>query len=500
MKMATFSEYEQYDGLGLADLVRTGEVSAAEVLEAAIQRIESLNPVLNAVNCTMFEQGRKRVTAGLPGGPFSGVPFLLKDLLAAYKGVPLASGCRALRDYVPDFDSELVQRYNRSGLVTIGKTNTPEFGLMPYTEPDAFGPTRNPWNPDHSCGGSSGGSAAAVAGGMVPLAAGGDGGGSIRIPASCCGLFGLKPSRNRTPSGPFDGEYWQGATVQHVITRSVRDSAAMLDLTQGPDTGAPFVISPPAEPYLAVIEKPPPALKIAFNTHSPIDSSVHPECVSAVMETAQLLASMGHHPIEAKPAIDGDDYAQSYAIMNFGEVAADLEGLPAQLGRRLRVGDVETLTWTTGLLGRTYTAGDLVRSLRHWGRMARTMGRFFQNYDLLMTPTLATPPPLLGELKPKSHERAAMKVVNRLHIGGLLKALGIVDKLARKNIGFTPFTMLANMTGLPAMSVPLHWTPGGLPVGVQFVAPFGDETTLLRLAAQLEKARPWFDIRPGPVR
>jgi amidase len=444
----------------------------------------------------MFDEGRRLVAQGLPEGPFQGVPFLLKDLLAAYAGVPMASGCRALKHHVPDFDSELVQRYKMTGVVTLGKTNTPELGLLAYTEPEAFGPTRNPWDPARISGGSSGGSAAAVAGGMVPLASGGDGGGSIRIPSSCCGLFGLKPTRGRTPNGPHEGEYWQGATVQHVITRSVRDSAAMLDLTQGPDTGAPFLIPPPAEPYLAAIEKAPRELKIAYSTRSPIDSAVDPQCTAAVMETARLLETMGHHPIGAEPAIDGDAYARSYAIMNFGEVAADLEVLKAQLGRRLGKTDIEPLTWTAGLLGRSFSAGDFVSSLRQWGRMGRIMGRFFQAYDLYMTPTLAFPPPLLGELQPKSQELAAMKVVNALGAGSLLKVSGIVDKLARDNIGFTPFTMLANMTGLPAMSVPLHWTPQGLPVGVQFFAPFGDETTLLQLAAQLEAVQPWFHKRP----
>ncbi len=491
-----FEEYDRYDGLGLAALLRSGEVSGPEVVEAAIERIDVINPLINAVIHPMFEKGRQTVANGLPDGPFRGVPFLLKDLIAAYAGVPMASGCRALKHHVPDFDSELVRRYKKSGVVILGKTNTPEFGLMPYTEPEAFGPTRNPWDTARICGGSSGGSAAAVAAGMVPLASGGDGGGSIRIPSACCGLFGLKPTRGRTPNGPLEGEHWQGATVQHVITRSVRDSAAMLDLTQGSDPGAPFNVPAPAQPYLKAIERPPRKLRIAYNTRSPIDSDVDPRCTAAVMETTRLLESLGHEPIGAEPAIDGDVYARSYAIMNFGEVAADLDELQALIGRRLVGADVETVTWTAGLLGRTFSAGDFVCSLRHWGRMGRIMGRFFKDYDLYLTPTLACPPPAMGALQPKPHDRAAMKVVNALRAGRLLKASGVVDKLARESISFTPFTMLANMTGLPAMSVPLHWTPEGLPVGVQFFAPVGDETTLLRLAAQLEQAHPWFDKRP----
>ncbi len=494
--MTLFKEYDQYDGLGLADLIRSGALPVQEVVETAIQRIETLNPAINAVICPMFDEGRRSIDRGLPDGPFKGVPFLLKDLLAAYAGFPMASGCRALKQYVPDFDSELVRRYKKTGVVTLGKTNTPEFGLMAYTEPEVFGPTRNPWNTSHISGGSSGGSAAAVASGMVPLATGGDGGGSIRIPSSCCGLFGLKPTRGRTPNGPQEGEYWQGAAVQHVITRSVRDSAAMLDLTLGADPGAPFDIPPPPEPYLAAIEKPPRRLKIAYNTRSPIGSEVHSLCTDAVMETARLLEKLGHEPIGAQPAIDGDVYAQSYAIMNFGEVAADLEELETRLGRRPVPSDVETITWTAGLLGRTFSAGDFARCLRQWGRLGRIMGQFFHQYDLYLTPTLACSPPALGALQPKPQEQRAMKVVNALRAGRLLKISGIVEKLARDNISFTPFTMLANMTGLPAMSVPLHWTAEGLPLGVQFFAPFGDETTLLQLAAQLEQVCPWSDKRP----
>ena len=495
--MPAFKEYNQYDGLGLADLIRSGEVSGPEVVEAAIERINVVNPLINAVIHPMFELGRRAMASGLPAGPFQGVPFLLKDLIAAYAGVPMASGCRALKHHVPDYDTELVKRYKKTGVVILGKTNTPEFGLMPYTEPEAFGPTRNPWDTARICGGSSGGAAAAVAAGMVPLASGGDGGGSIRIPAACCGLFGLKPTRGRTPNGPYDGEHWQGATVQHVITRSVRDCAAMLDHTQGADAGAPFIVAGPAEPYLKSIEKPPRKLRVAYNTRSPIDSEVDPLCKAAVMETARILENLGHEPVGAEPAIDGDAYARSYVVMNFGEVAADLEELQMLIGRRLTAADVETLTGTAGLLGRTFSAGDFVRCLRHWGHLGRTMGRFFEDYDLYLTPTLACPPPAVGALQPKPLEKAAMKVVNALRAGRLLKASGVVDKLARESINFTPFTILANMTGIPAMSVPLHWTPEGLPLGVQFFAPVGDETTLLQLAAQLETIHPWFDKRPS---
>ena len=344
--MGGFKEYDQYDGLGLAELIRSGEISAGEACETAIERIESVNPKLNAVIFTMFDLARRATHEKLPAGAFTGVPFLLKDLTAVYAGVPLTNGSKAYRQYIPDYDSEMVRRFKQAGLVILGKTNTPEFGLMGVTEPELHGPTRNPWNTDHTPGGSSGGSAAAVAGGMVPLASGGDGGGSIRIPSSCCGLFGLKPSRGRNPTGPIKGRLWQGAVQEHVLTRSVRDSAAMLDLTQGPDVGAPYVIKPPARPYLDEVNQPPGALKIAFHTHSPVRRPVHSECVTAVRETARLLEDLGHHVEEAAPDIDGLALVKSYLTMYFGEVAFEIRQLTPVLGRKAGSGDVEAVSYT----------------------------------------------------------------------------------------------------------------------------------------------------------
>ena len=494
--MGNFKEYDQCDGLKLAELIKHKEVSAEEVCEEAIQRIERINPGLNAVITPMYDLARQAIQNQLPEGPFAGVPFLLKDLVAAYAGVPLTNGCKAYQNYIPETDSELVQRFKKAGLVILGKTNCPEFGLLGYTEPELHGPTRNPWNTEHSPGGSSGGSAAAVASGMVPLASGGDGGGSIRIPSSCCGLFGLKVTRGRTPTGPEHGTLWQGAVVEHVLSRSVRDSAAMLDATHGGDVGAPYEVKAPNRPYMEEIKQPPGNLRIAFNTISPIDTPVHPECKKAVEETARLLEKLGHHLEEAQPDTDGKALANSYLAMYFGELAADIEELESVLGRKARTTDVETLTWTLGLLGRTFSAGYFVKQMREWGRASRAMGRFHQQYDLYLTPTMASPPYKIGELKPKPAEAIAMKVVNALGLGGLLKASGLTDKLAIESLSRTPFTQLANFTGQPAMSVPLHWTSDGLPCGVQFVAPFGDEATLFRIAAQLEQEKPWFDRRP----
>lgn len=495
--MSGLPEYDRYDALGLAELVRKGEVTPTELCKETIERIERVNPKINAVVTTMYDQGRKTASEFLADKPFAGVPFLLKDLMYAYAGVPTSQGCKTLKNVIPEYDSEMVVRFKKAGVVILGKTNTPEFGLLGVTEPELFGPCRNPWNTDHTPGGSSGGSAAAVAAGIVPFAAGGDGGGSIRIPAACCGLFGLKPSRGRNPSGPDHGRVWQGAVQEHVITRSVRDSAAMLDATQGADTGAPYEIRLPRGSYLEEVEKDPGQLKIAFNTQSPIGTPVHPECVQAVENTARLLEGMGHSLEEAQPDINGLALAKSYLAMYFGEVAADIDGLEKVLGRKAVPGDVEPLTWTLGLLGRSFSSGYMVTALREWDHAARKMGIFFQKYDLYLTPTTAYPPARIGELQPKPAEAFMMKVVNTLKLGWLLKASGLVDQMAERSLERTPFTQVANLCGLPAISVPLYWTTDGLPCGSHFIGPFGDETTLFRLAAQLEKAQPWFDKRPS---
>ena len=496
--MGEFKEYEQYDGLGLADLVKRKEVSCEELVETAIGRIEAKNPELNAVVIPMFDLARE--TLKQPGDteePFAGVPFLLKNLLAACKGVVLTNGCKALADYIPDYDSELVKRFKRTGVAILGKTNSPEMGLLGYTEPELHGPTRNPWNPAHTPGGSSGGSAAAVAAGMVPIASGGDGGGSIRIPASCCGLFGLKPSRGRTPTGPGFGELWQGAAIEHVLTRSVRDSAAMLDATCAPERGAPYTIQCPKRPYMEEIKREPGRLRIAFNTQSPLGTAVHPGYVEATRETAAMLEKLGHRVEEAAPEIDGVALGKSYMSMYYGEVRADIEDIGNILGRRLGPADVETLTWTMGQLGLATSAAEFTLAKRRWNKAAREMGRFHETYDLYLTPTIAGPPIEIGELKPKPVEEVVLKALNLLKLARLVKALGVFDKLAMENLARTPFTQLANFTGQPAMSVPLHWNVDGMPCGMQFIAPTGDEATLFRLATQLEQEHPWFDRRPS---
>jgi amidase len=494
--MGGFKEYNQYDGLGLAELVKKKAVSTAELCEEAIERIERVNPALNAVITPMYDLARQAVQAPLPDGPFAGVPFLLKDFLVDYAGVRQTMGSKACRNYVPTQDSELVKRYKQAGLVILGKTNVPEFGLLGITEPELHGPTRNPWNPEHTPGGSSGGSAAAVASGMVPLASASDGAGSIRIPAACCGLFGLKVTRGRTPNGPPYGRNWQGAVVEHVVSRTVRDSAAILDATHGPYAGAPFVIPPPKQPYIKEIEDRPGSLRIALNTKSPIDTAVHPECIRAVEQTVDLLEELGHHVEEAHPEVNGQALAKGLIILYCAEVAALMDDLELILGRKAKPSDMEITTWTLAALGRTYTAGNLVKAKREWEQAAGIMSHFHETYDLYLTPTLAYPPVKIGELAPKPLELALLKVINSLKLSRLLIASGAIDKLTVDNLSKTPFNQLANFTGQPAMSVPLYWTADGLPCGVEFMGRYGDEATLLRLAAQLEEARPWFDKRP----
>ena len=497
--MISPSDYDQLDGLGMAALVRAGQLTAAELCAAAIARAEAVNLRLNAVVHPLYEPARQRAAAGLPVGPFGGVPFLLKDFGAQYAGAPHTSGSRALRHFVPAEDAELVRRWQVAGLNILGKTNTPEFALMGVTEPALFGPARNPWHLGHTPGGSSGGAAAAVAAGIVPVAGAGDGGGSIRIPAACCGLFGLKPSRGRVPTGPEQGEKWQGAAVEHVLSRSVRDSAAMLDATQGPDVGAPYFLPAPVRPYLEEVSRPPGRLRIAFSLGHPLGRTLHPECATAVREAAKLLESLGHDVEEVPLPFDGRAVASAFLMLYFGETGASIASLAKVLGRPARPADVEPTTWLLGLLGRTYSAADFAAARHTWNDSARRMGRFHQTHDLLLTPTLATPPVRVGELQPTRTEQTLLKLVNTFGLGGLIRRSGIVEKLAEQSLEKTPYTQVANLTGQPAMSVPLHWTAAGLPCGVQFIAPFGGEDTLFRLAGQLEQARPWFDQRPALV-
>ncbi|MFQ5572440.1 MAG: amidase, partial [Rhodothermales bacterium] len=430
-------------------------------------------------------------------GPFAGVPFLLKDLIAEQEGVPQAAGCRFRRAYVPPRDSELVRRYKAGGVLLLGKTNTPEYGLTPFTEPALFGPTRNPWEPDRTPGGSSGGSAAAVAAGIVPMAHGNDGGGSIRIPASCCGLFGLKPTRGRTPTGPTRGSLWQGCAVEHVLTRSVRDSAAMLDSTCAPEPGAPYYTLPPDDSFLAQVTTEPGPLRIAFTKHPFLGTRVDADCVQGLEATVALLQDLGHTVVKDAPEIEREALAEAFLTMACCETAADIDEAAARMGRKPTPKDFEPGTWLMNLLGRRLSGAELNAALRVMNAETRKVGRFFAQYDVLLTPTLAIPPFRIGALQPTAFEETFGKLVGRLHAVWMLKAVGINKTMAAKVFDFIPYTPLFNITGQPATSVPLHWNDDGLPIGMQLAGRFGDETTLFRLAGQLERARPWFDRRPA---
>lgn len=493
--MSTFT-YWEYDGIGLAELIKNKEISTEELLEAAISRVEEINPTINAVIHKMYD---KASLHNVESGDFAGIPILLKDITQEIENEPITSGSKSLTGYNAKVDSEFVRRLRKTGVNFIGQTNVPEFALMGITEPEHYGPTRNPWNTNVTPGGSSGGSAAAVAAGLVPLAGANDGGGSIRIPASYCGLFGLKPTRGRTPVGKSLGRHWQGASADHVLTRTVRDSALMLDLLKGYEKGAAFPAPPMDESYYGCIQKPlGRKLRIAFSVTSPIGAEVHSECKEAVMRTVSLLESMGHHMEEKDAPVDGRKLAKSYMTLYFGEVAASLAMLEEILGRKATMNDVEPPTWLLGLLGKVTSAEEWVLGIREWDKAAFSMEEFHETYDLYITPTTAFPPAKIGELDLKASEKRLIKVIDSLKLAGVVKKSGFIDQLIENSLKRTPFTQLANLTGQPAMSVPLHLTKDGLPTGVQFMAAKGREDLLFSMAAELERTDNWVDIKENP--
>lgn len=496
--MIAVTDYERFDGLGLAALVRKKEVTPLELVETAIAQIEQHNPALNAVIHPMYEIARDRAVADLGEGAFAGVPMLLKDLLAAYAGQPLRNGSRFFESQVAVEDSEIVRRFKRAGMIVVGKTNTPEFGITGVTEPALFGPTHNPWDLSRTAGGSSGGSAAAVAARLVPFAHGGDGAGSIRIPASCCGLFGLKPTRGRTPSStPY--AIWQDFVVEHVLTRTVRDSAALLDATAGPAPGAMNTPPPPSRPFAQEVGAPPGRLRIAVFDGALLGSGIAPTCRLAVAETTALLEDLGHDVVStALDHIDWSAFAQAYVAMLAAEVRADIEEAQKKIGRKAAFGEFEFVTRALGLIGGDMSGSDFVLAVRTMQRIGREIGRYFADtgIDVLMTSTLGSTPVKTGTVLPTGLDAMGLKVLGRFRLGGLMRLVGVDKKAAADSFEFTPNTTPFNLTGQPAMSVPLAWSDDGLPIGLQFVGRFADEATLLRLAAQLESARPWIERRP----
>jgi len=471
-----FEDLAFMDATAQADLVRRREVRPVELVDAAIERIERLNPTLNAVVTPMYEQARERASGALPEGPFTGVPFLLKDLTAEHAGVRYTEGSTFLADHVSVQDQELVLRHRRAGLVVVGKTNAPEFGILPTTEPRLFGPTRNPWDLDRTPGGSSGGTAAAVAAGLVPMGHANDGGGSIRIPASCCGLFGLKPTRARNTLAPALGDSLAGLVCEHGLTRSVRDSAALLDATGGPSAGDPYWAPPKERPYVTEVGADPGRLRIAVSASAVTEVPVHEDCVRAVRETAHLCAELGHDVFDLAPeGLDGGLVTSAFMTLYMAGVAATIAGWSTRLGRAPTADQFEPLTWAMREAGLGYTAADYLLAVAYLQSFSRQIAALFADFDVWLTPVLAEPPLPLGTFDAPPEQP----------LFPLLRAGAWV-----------PFTPLANITGQPAMSVPLHWNGAGLPVGSHFIGRFGGEATLFRLAAQLEAARPWADRRP----
>ncbi|MGF1432017.1 amidase [Kitasatospora sp. LaBMicrA B282] len=490
-----YPEYRSYDAVGLAGLVAAREVTAAELLECAIARAEAVGGRLNAIVRPMHQLARARAAEPLTG-PFAGVPFLVKDLLQDYGGLPTGSGCRALAAAPAAEHSEVVRRWEAAGLVVFGKTNTPEFGAKGITEPEANGPTRNPWDLGRTPGGSSGGSAAAVAAGVVPMAGANDGGGSIRIPAACCGLFGLKPGRGLVPAGPAAAEHLMGAATDGVLSRSVRDSAAMLDvLTADPDPGSPFQTARPGLPYAELARRAPQGLRIGFTTRSPLGTPVDPQAVAAVEDAAKLLSGLGHQVEPAATGIDEHQLALDFLAMWCVQLAHTVDEV-----RRTTGAGADGFELDTHLLaaaGRAMSGPQYYATYQRWNTYNRELAAFHARYDLLLTPTLARPPVRIGELDTPAPVRAVARVLHRLNLLGRLAGTKPWQRAVIANLAATPYTQLANVTGRPAMSVPTYRTPAGLPLGVQFVGPLGSEGTLLALAAQLEAERPWAHLEPG---
>jgi amidase len=466
-------------------------VSADELLDEALARSAAVNARINAVVHGMERAARAAIAAGLPDGPFRGVPFLVKDLLMACAGEPLRSGSRLLRDYVAPRDEELVTRYRTAGLVIFGKTNTPEFGMANVTEPELFGPTRNPWNPDRTPGGSSGGSAAAVAARIVPAAGANDGGGSIRTPASNCGLVGLKPSRGRNPSGPQAPEAWWGFVAEHAVTRTVRDSAALLDATGGPYPGQLSRLPPPARPYLEETSREPGRLRIAFSLDRGLGAGLHPENQRALANATAMLASEGHTLEEVHLPVEAELFIGHYATLVAAEAAATIRLAERLIGRRATAADLELPTRLLARMGDALSGGDTADAHYWMQGFARAWLAWSDRFDVLLTPTVGVPPLPVGAYRLRAAQRRTLRLLLRMPARVLLGQRPRIIDAFRPMFDAAPYTMFANVTGQPSISLPLHWTGDGLPMGLLFTARPGDEATLFRLSAQLEQCMPW---------
>ncbi len=500
MTLMRHDEYAALDALDLAELVSSGEVTSLELVDCAVDRMDAVNPTLNAVVHRMDDTARDVAAAELPDGPFRGVPFLVKDMDGYLADEPCTFASRSLRDFVPNHDSELFARYRRAGVVFLGKTNCPEFGIYGVTEPELHGATRNPWNTDHTPGGSSGGSAAAVAAGIVPVAHAGDGGGSIRIPASACGLFGLMPSRGRTPLGPDEGEGWHGLVRRHVVSRTVRDSAAFLDATQGADVGAPYA-APPSGAFLAAVGQDPGTLRIGYSTRSVLGQSMDPECVAAVEAAVALLEELGHELVEVDLPIDREGLANAYIAIVAAGVGAMVDDTERMTGRKPKPEDFEGATWFLRQASDVLSARELERARERVAIDTRRLGSLFADrIDMHVTATLPYPPVRVGENSPSTADQALLRALRTLPLNVSPAIRIALGQLAGPRLEKSANTQVWNMTGQPAMSLPLHWTAEGLPVGVQVAGAFGAEEQLLSLAAQVEAAQPWLPrLLEGPA-
>ncbi|QTN01077.1 amidase [Sediminibacillus dalangtanensis] len=490
--------YNQYDAVGLAELVKQRQVKPQELLEHAFQRLEEVNPALNAVIRSRKDKVFKEAEQlDVDAQPFAGVPMALKDISQAMEGEPLTAGSRLLRDNIAKRDSNLVARLRKAGFLFIGQTNTPEFGLKNISEPELYGATKNPWNRNHSSGGSSGGSAAAVASGIVPVAGASDGGGSIRIPASFTGLFGLKPTRGRTPVGPGNGRQWQGASIDFALSRSVRDSAAMLDLLQTFQQEAAFHIPLYEGNYLKDMQKPlRKKYRVAYTTASPVGTPVSKEAETAVHKVARWLEEQGHEVEEMEAPIDGIRLMENYYIMNSGEISAMMAGMEKALDRKMTFDDMEIVSWVLYRAGQNVTAAEYSRSLAEWDTAAAAMADFHKRYDFYITPANAHPAPENGELTHTVEETEQLLKVESVN---KRRQQEMVYEMFEPSLTYTPHTQLANLTGQPAMTVPVHLSDSGLPMGVQFIAPKGWEVLLLQIAGQLEKTDFWLDTEAAAI-
>jgi amidase len=490
-------EYMSLDATALAELVERKQVTPAELLALAQRRADAVNPRLNSIIRRIDDVAATQ--AADPGltGAFAGVPFLVKDLDQQYRGFPTSCGSRSLANDVADRHALVTQRFLDAGLVIFGMTNTPEFGAKGVTEPDYWGPARNPWNTGHTPGGSSGGSGAAVAAGIVPAAGANDGGGSIRIPAACNGLVGLKASRGLAPSGPQTGEPMFGMATQGVVSRTVRDSAALYDAILGPDPGAAYRVALPGEPFGDHIKRRPGTLKIGYSTRSAINPRPDREAIAAVDNAAALLSELGHQVEEVAPPYDDAALGRDFLTIWFAQLYQQIAEIRQRTGAR--DSDFEADTLAIGELGRSSGVLAPMLALENRNNYIRSLAAFHESYDFFLTPTLATPPLEVGATTTSAPIQKMARAVSKLRAGKLMALSGILDQLIQESLGWVPYTQLANLTGRPAISVPLHWTANGLPLGVQFVGKLGADGDLLQLAAQLEEAHPWAHRHPAPV-